>query len=672
MKGKFLIILFLIFLSFSCGPKNQPRITLDSNWQYSTEGINGTYYPIDVKDLSRLSSFVANKKGYIWLKNNFEVPYNMQEQTLSCFLGVTKIADKVYVNNTYIGKSGFFPPNQFTSGELSSAYAISPILLNTDKPNELLITLWVNGKGLFSSIPYIGLENDVFVTKKTKDFLNSNIFLLLSAVLLVISFIYFLLFLFGAGRRSNLSFSRVTFFSAFYLTTVSLGEYSIIFEGRYSFLLFEKIFNGIMAILSSNYAVSFIRDFLNKTDTKRITIFRKFIVFFSIFLVLLGDDLNQFYSILILCYVLIGIHILYGVYLIIKSISEKNNQVVLLLTGFAPVLISLIIGIILAIFHKSNVILTIVVGWQLTILSFLTILVYNFSKTQKDYENLNKNLEKLISERTLELTQSNRKLGEINTKLKYENERTEKEITLATNVQKNFFIHNFKSDDNWEVAYFSEALAGVSGDFYDFYTSNPQKKLDGLGVFDVSGHGLASGLVTMLVKNIINQEFYNGKELKLSEIVSKINDRVLNEKGNIENYLTGILCRINHSEIELVNAGHPYPFYYNKNTNTSEILYNKSENRCGVIGILGLPPKFESITLEMNSDDELIFYTDGITEITNKEKIPFGKNALFNSFQRHINEDLQSQVDLILQDVKDYVGEEKINDDISIIILKKK
>jgi hypothetical protein len=172
MKGKFLIILFLIFLSFSCGPKNQPRITLDSNWQYSTEGINGTYYPIDVKDLSRLSSFVANKKGYIWLKNNFEVPYNMQEQTLSCFLGVTKIADKVYVNNTYIGKSGFFPPNQFTSGELSSAYAISPILLNTDKPNELLITLWVNGKGSFSSIPYIGLENDVFVTKKTKDFLK--------------------------------------------------------------------------------------------------------------------------------------------------------------------------------------------------------------------------------------------------------------------------------------------------------------------------------------------------------------------------------------------------------------------------------------------------------------------------------------------------------------------
>ena len=429
-----------------------------------------------------------------------------------------------YVNNSYIGKSGFFPPKQFTSGELSSAYTISPILLNTDKPNELLITLWVNGKGSFSTIPYIGLENDVFVTKKTKDFLNSNIFLILSVVLLVISFIYFLLFLFGAGRRSNLSFSRVTFFSAFYLTTVSLGEYSLIFEGTYSFLLFEKIFNGIMAILTTNYAVSFIRDFLKKTDTKKITIFRKFIVFFAIFLVLLGDDLNQFYSILNLCYVLMGIHILYAVYLIIKSIREKNNQVVLLLSGFSPVLISLVIGVFLVIFQKSNVILTIVVGWQLTILSFLTILIYNFSKTQKDYENLNKNLEKLISERTLELTQSNRKLGEINTKLKYENERTEKEITLATNVQKNFFIHNFKSDDNWEVAYFSEALAGVSGDFYDFYTTNPQKKLDGLGVFDVSGHGISAGLVTMLAKNIIRREYQRGISQKrpLSKIMEEI------------------------------------------------------------------------------------------------------------------------------------------------------
>ena len=150
--------MILCFLSFSCGSKNQPRITLDSNWEYSTEGIDGTYHPIDVKDFSRLSTFVNNKKGYIWLKTYFDIPYDMQEQTLSCFLGVTKIADKVYVNNSYIGKSGFFPPKQFTSGELSSAYTISPILLNTDKPNELLITLWVNGKGSFSTIPYIGLE----------------------------------------------------------------------------------------------------------------------------------------------------------------------------------------------------------------------------------------------------------------------------------------------------------------------------------------------------------------------------------------------------------------------------------------------------------------------------------------------------------------------------------
>ena len=57
---------------------------------------------------------------------------------------------------------------------------------------------------------------------------------------------------------------------------------------------------------------------------------------------------------------------------------------------------------------------------------------------------------------------------------------------------------------NYEIAYYNKAMAGVSGDFYDFYYNNTS--LEGFGIFDVSGHGLASGLVTMLAKNIIEEE----------------------------------------------------------------------------------------------------------------------------------------------------------------------
>lgn len=673
MIKKYIFLFLLLFSSLfiSCKNETENRLYLNKNWQYSTEGTSGPFYDISIRDFSRLASKVENKKGYIWLKCNFTIPEELQNQTLTCYLGVTKVADKVFINDKYVGKSGFFPPKEFTSGEISSAYTISPYILNYDSDNEIIITLWVNGIGSVSSVPFLGTENDIYVYKTANDFLNSNIFLLLSAVLVVISFIYFFLYMFSPLDRSHLSFSRVTFFSAFYLATVCLGEYAIVFQGKYSYLIFEKIFNGIMGIVTANYAVSFIRDFLGHKDTKRATIFRKINVYLSILLVCIPGDLKHFYDILYVTYTLVAIHIGYAVLLIFRSIKEKNKKVGIMLIGFTPVLSSIVFSIIFMLITNKFVILIIVVGWQLTILSFLTILIHNFSKTQSDFEYLNKNLEKLIAERTQELKQTNIKLAETNTKLNYEKARTEKEILLAATVQKNFFSAEVPIDSDWEIALYSKALAGVSGDLYDFYFTN-KNKLAGLGIFDVSGHGIASGLVTMLVKNIITQEFEKGKNKKLSEIVGHINNRVLKEKGNIENYLTGILCRLEKNSIELVNAGHPFPLFYNASTKEINNLDNHSQTRCGVIGISGLPAVYESFSLEITSGDEILFFTDGITEANNENKIAFGKKGLLDSFTKNISKDINAQIESLIEDLHDFVGNEKINDDVSILILRRK
>lgn len=115
MIKKFIFLFLLLFSSLfiSCKNETENRLYLNKNWQYSTEGTSGPFYDISIRDFSRLANKVENKKGYIWLKCNFTIPEELQNQTLTCYLGVTKVADKVFINDKYVGKSGFFPKQEY-------------------------------------------------------------------------------------------------------------------------------------------------------------------------------------------------------------------------------------------------------------------------------------------------------------------------------------------------------------------------------------------------------------------------------------------------------------------------------------------------------------------------------------------------------------------------------
>lgn len=245
----------------------------------------------------------------------------------------------------------------------------------------------------------------------------------------------------------------------------------------------------------------------------------------------------------------------------------------------------------------------------------------------------------------------------------------ENELRLAQVVQQSFFKHNETIYKDWAISYYNKPMAGVSGDFLDIYSSG--EKLEGIGLFDVSGHGIASGLVTMLVKNIIFQEFTNGKSDKLKSILDRINIRYIKEKGNIENYLTGILARLHDDKVEFINAGHSMPILYNAKEDSANYLEDDN-TAFGAIGLPDIPTNFVSHTVEMSRGDELIFFTDGATEATNKQGEDFGKDRLLKSIFRNADRPLTTQVNCIISDILTFIGDKPQNDDITIIILKKK
>ncbi len=252
--------------------------------------------------------------------------------------------------------------------------------------------------------------------------------------------------------------------------------------------------------------------------------------------------------------------------------------------------------------------------------------------------------------------------------LKNHNESLENEIKMAAVIQQSFFRQEIDNIKTYEVAYFSRAMVGVSGDLYDFYKTG--EKLDGLGVFDVSGHGISSGLVTMLVKNIIHQEFYNQPDSELWEILNKINDRVIEEKGDIQNYLTGILIRLYEDKFELVDAGHPAPILYKKRTGKCEYL-ELSKKTVGAIGIAGFPVYYDSLFYDFEDGDELILFSDGVIDIKNDQDQYFGKERLLKTVKINLEKSAAEQVSFIANSIYSFCGSREQNDDLTIIVLKK-
>ena len=253
--------------------------------------------------------------------------------------------------------------------------------------------------------------------------------------------------------------------------------------------------------------------------------------------------------------------------------------------------------------------------------------------------------------------------------LRKRNDMLANEIHRASVIQQSFFKQDLSNIEAWDVAFYNKTMVGVSGDLYDFYRTG--NTLDGLGIFDVSGHGISSSLVTMLVKNIIHQEFYKNQDMELWEIVNNINDRVIEEKGNIENYLTGILVRIkNENKIELVTAGHPDPILYKKSRNQCYFI-QKGENSKGAIGLPGFPTFFNSQFVTLEEGDELVFYSDGAIDACNEEGEEYGRDRLLESVVRVAGETAKNQVGFLTEYISDFSGTFPQNDDITMIVLKK-
>ena len=136
-------------------------------------------------------------------------------------------------------------------------------------------------------------------------------------------------------------------------------------------------------------------------------------------------------------------------------------------------------------------------------------------------------------------------------------------------------------------------------------------------IADVSGHGVAPGVVMGMVKSAARMQLASGGGS--ANLLPRLNS-VLYPLKPTEMFVTLAYLASRNTSLEYSMAGHPPILHYH--AQRREI----SELQCSnlPVGILEHPPSFETVPLDCSPGDLFVLITDGLLEVENKAGEEFG------------------------------------------------
>lgn len=216
----------------------------------------------------------------------------------------------------------------------------------------------------------------------------------------------------------------------------------------------------------------------------------------------------------------------------------------------------------------------------------------------------------------------------------------------------------FPDEPGFDIYASMVAANEVGGDFYDFFLIDKHRL--GFVIGDVSGKGISAAIFMAVSRTLIRATGLKGDSV--SECMRYVNNLLCKESVSsmFVTVFYGIL-NTQTGEIEYVNAGHNPP-YLLKSGGISKV-----EMTNGLA--LGISDDFifESGKLQLNKDDKLLLYTDGVIEAFDQEETAYGEDRFENFLNENIKLPVESLIKKSFADVTDFTGSAPQSDDITLL-----
>lgn len=241
-------------------------------------------------------------------------------------------------------------------------------------------------------------------------------------------------------------------------------------------------------------------------------------------------------------------------------------------------------------------------------------------------------------------------------------ERLERELQLAMEIQQRFQPTAPPSVPGYELQGISFPCYEIGGDYYDFIERDDGRLVIALG--DVSGKGTAAALLMSSLHASVHAQA--GSHDSLSETISAVN-RYLADNIPANRFVTLFYAELDPASgaLSFLNAGHNPPLIVHAAGTVEQLASG------------GLPlgikrnAEYREGRTQMQMGDVLVIYSDGVTEAASPSGEEFGATRLYEVVSRNMDASAAGVRDRIESALTKFSQGTQAADDITLVIVKR-
>jgi serine phosphatase RsbU (regulator of sigma subunit) len=268
-----------------------------------------------------------------------------------------------------------------------------------------------------------------------------------------------------------------------------------------------------------------------------------------------------------------------------------------------------------------------------------------------------------------QLAQANREITILNERLEAENVRMSAELEVTRRLQEMILPkeEELNQIDDLEISGYMNPADEVGGDYYDVLQHNGRIKI---GIGDVTGHGLESGVLMIMLQTAVRTLMEN-EQTNPVEFLETINRTIYKNVQRMSSDKNLTLALVDYQEGTLRLSG--------QHEEMIVVRFGGNVERISTID-LGFPIGLEESIAEfvtqtqinLNPGDVVVLYTDGITEAEDELGVQYGIERLCEVVQQNWQKSATEIRQIVIEDLRQYIGQQKVHDDITLLVLKQK